>query len=131
MIYTLHTKDKIIVINGSARMFQRYGMRLVTYCDKVQFYDDKKGINSVLKDRYHYSRDIQRADDLDSFSGKVYVVVCDDSKGDVLPFSTFACNMFFRNELPDSLRMIEVDFDTIPCGIRLEFLNALVSIREY
>lgn len=127
----MHIKDKMIVINGSSRMFQRYGMSLVPYCDKVQFYHDKKGINSVLKDRYHYGHEIQRADDLDSFSGKVYVVVCDDSNGDVLPFSTFACNMFVINELPDSLRMIEVDFDTIPCGIRLEFLNALVSIREY
>ena len=130
MIYTLHTKDKMVVINGRSRMFQKFGMYLLRYCDKVQAYDEK-GISSVLKDRHHYTRDMKIADDLDSFSGKVFVMVHDDKNGDVLPFSTFALSMIFNYGIPQSFRMIEVDFDTIPLGIRLEFLNALVSIKEY
>ncbi|HBB3760906.1 TPA: hypothetical protein J7738_000499 [Escherichia coli] len=131
MIYTLHIKDKMLVILGSCHLHRRWGMRILYSCDKTQYYNPD-GTGTVMKDRYNFTSDVRQADDLDSFVGKVYVLVHDDSRGDVLPFSTLSINTFFKYEqFSNSLRMIEIDFDDIPVGIRYEFLHALASIGVY
>lgn len=131
MIHTLHIDDKMLVILGSCHMFRRLGMRMLYYCDKTQYYNPD-GTGTVMKDRHHFTSDVKQADDLDSFVGKVYVLINDDRRGGVLPFSTLSINMFFKYEqFSNSLRMIEIDFDDIPVGIRYEFLHALASIGVY
>ncbi|MGI5704304.1 hypothetical protein ACRYKS_22140 [Escherichia coli] len=131
MIYTLHIKDKMLVILGNCHLYRRWGMRILYSCDKTQYYNPD-GTGTVMKDRYNFISDVRQADDLDSFVGKVYVLVHDDSRGDVLPFSTLSINTFFKYEqFSNSLRMIEIDFDDIPVGIRYEFLHALASIGVY
>lgn len=131
MIHTFHIDDKMLVILGSCHLYQRWGMRMLSSCDKTQYYNPD-GTGTVMKDRYQFTRNVKQADDLDSFVGKVYVLVHDDSRGDVLPFSTLSINMFFRYEqFSNSLRMIEIDFDDIPVGTRYEFLYALASIGVY
>lgn len=131
MIHTFHIDDKMLVILSCCHMFQRLGMRMLYSCDKIQYYNPD-GTGTVMKDRYHFTRDVKRADDLDSFVGKAYVLVHDDSRGDVLPFSTLSINMFFKYEqFSNTLRMIEIDFYNIPVGTRYEFLYALTSIGVY
>lgn len=102
---------------------------LVMSADSVIVFHEN-GINTYIKNRHHYTRDIQLAK-WEDIGGKVYVLVSHHDK--LFPTTPLGNILYYpkdSKQLFSLLHCIEVDLDLVHPKLRWEYIYALTQLCD-
>lgn len=101
---------------------------LTVHADSVIIFNEN-GHNSYIKNRHHYTRDIQEAPEWECICGKVYVLISHVSQlFKTIQLRNLLYMSEFQNNIFETLHMVEIDLDLVDPKLRWEYIYALTEL---